>query len=304
MEQLVTWFDFQPALQSGDELVLSNQLPATLQAFWTRWGRQRGLSIKTVMLPSPLLNDAQVIGAFNAALSERSRIVVFSHVQHTDGAILPVRELCTIARNNRTLSIVDGTLALGAINMSMMELQCDVYASSFHHWMNGPEHTGVLFVRRDLLGQLPTLADPLIDMLDLNAAAWPALIGKLPQDFMRYAPQFQALSQSLSLQEGLGRNVIATRIRELSSYARLQLQSTNMQMMTPAPGQMWSNILTVRAATTRVAELVNYLRRTDQVIVGGMNIPNGSLLRMSFHIFSSFDDVDRLLRGLARAIRL
>jgi len=304
IELFATSFDFQPALQAGDELVLCNQLPPTLQAFWTRWGRQRGLSIKTVMLPSPLLNDAQVTGAFNAALSERSRIVVFSQVQHTDGAILPVRELCTTARNNKTLSIVDGTLALGAMNVSMMELDCDVYVSSFQHWMNGPQHTGVLYVRRDLLNQLPGMPHPLIDMLDLNAASWPTLIGKLPQDFIQYAPQFQALSQSLSLQEGLGRSVVTARIRELCSYARLQLQGTTMQIMTPVPGQMWSNILTVRAATTRAAELVNYLRRTDQVVVGGINIPNGSLLRMSFHIYNSLDDVDRLLRGITRAMRL
>ncbi|HEX2584693.1 MAG TPA: aminotransferase class V-fold PLP-dependent enzyme [Steroidobacteraceae bacterium] len=304
IEQFATSFDFQPALQAGDELVLCNQLPATSQSFWARWGRQRGLSIKTVMLPSPLLNDGQVTGAFNAALSERCRIVVFSHVQHSDGAILPVRELCTTARNNKTISIVDGTLALGAMNVSMMELDCDVYASSFHHWMNGPQHTGVLYVRRTLLNQVTSLSHPLIDMLDLNIASWPALIAKLPKDFIDYAPQFQALMQSLSLQEGLGRNVVAARIRELCSYARLQLQSTNMQIMTPVPGQMWSNILTVRAANPRVAELVNYLRRTDQVVVGGINIPNGSLLRMSFHIYNSLDDVDRLLRGVSRAMRL
>jgi len=304
LQLFATNFDFQPVLQPGDEIVLCNQLSASLQAFWTRWARQRGLSIKTVMLPSPLLNDAQVIGAFNAALSQRSRLVVFSHVQHTDGAILPVAELCRVARENKTISAVEGALALGATNVSMLDFDCDVYASSFTHWMNGPQHTGVLFVRRELLAQLQSLSHPLVEMLDLNTAMWPALIGRLPQDFIDYAPQFQALMQALLLQEGLGKSVITARIRELCSYARLQLQSANMQIMTPVPGQMWSNILTIRAANPRVADLINYLRRTDQVTIGGMNIPNGSLLRMSFHVYNSLDDVDRLVRGLTRAMHL
>ena len=96
--------------------------------------------------------------------------------------------------------------------------------------------------------------------------------------------------------------MIAARIHELSSYARLQMQTANLPILTPAPGEMWSNILVVNAGKRNVAELVNYLRHTDQVMVGEMNLSTGAALRMSFHIYNSFDDVDRLLRGLIRAL--
>jgi len=303
LEQFASWYNFQPALQAGDELVICNQLPSAAMAFWTHWARQRGMIIKTVMLPSPLLNAQQAIESFSAALSERSRLMVFSHVQHTDGAILPVRELCRLAREHKTISVVDGSLALGAIPASIIDIDCDVYAGSFCHWLNGPQHTGVLYVRRELHPQLPYLSDALIETLNLNTAVWPALIGKLPQDFLHYAPQFQAVPAALAMQEALGRSAITARIHELSSYARLQLQSANLQITTPIPGELWNNVLTINIRGRNAAELVNYLRRTDQVVVGGMNLATGSVLRLSFHIYNSFDDIDRLLRGLARAVK-
>jgi selenocysteine lyase/cysteine desulfurase len=303
LEQFAHGFTFQPTLQSGDELVLCNQLPATMITFWTQWARQRGLTIKMVMLPTPLLNETPVVESFSAALGQRSRLMVFSHVQHTDGAILPVRELSRMARERKVMSVVDGTLSLGAMTVSITDMECDVYASSLCRWLNGPQHAGVLFVRRELHAQLPYLSDAMIEMLDLNTASWPSLIAKLPQDFLHFASQFQALPAALSLQENLGKSLIAARIHELSSYARLQLQTANLQVLTPVPGQMWSNILAVSAGRRNVAELINYLRRTDQVIVGGMNLPTGAALRMSFHIYNSFDDIDRLLRGLIRTMK-
>ncbi len=302
LEQFASWFNFQPALQVGDELVISNQLPAAMLRFWTQWAHQRGVIIKIVILPSPLLNREQAIASFTAAMTDRSRVVVFSHVQHTDGSILPVHDICRIARERKAISVVDGALALGAIPVSIIDMECDIYASSFCHWLNGPQHTGVLYVRRELHSQLPYLSDALIETLNLNTAMWPVLIAKWAQDFLQYAPQYQALSPALSLQQTVGSTVIAARIHELSSYARLQLQSANLQVLTAMPGEMWSNILVVSAGRRNVAELIAYLRHTDQVMVSGMNLSTGAALRISFHIYNSFDDIDRLMRGLIRAI--
>lgn len=302
MELFANSFNFQMPLQAGDELVLGNQLSAAATAFWTRWGQQRGMAIKTLVLPSPLTSDEQVIDAFTAGLNDRSRVVIISHVQHGDGARLPVHEICNLARDRKVLSIVDGTLSLGAMAVSVADMNCDVFTGSFCHWLNGPRHTGVLYVRQQLHSQLPYFSDSLDDMLDLNSAAWPTLLARMPQQFLRHAPQFQALPLALSLQENLGMSVVAARIRELSSYARLQMQSAGMQLLTPVPGQMWSNILAIRT-THDVAEIISYLRHTDRVEIGGFKMTSGNVLRISFHIYNSLDDVDRLIRGLKRTLR-
>lgn len=301
MELFANWFNFSAPLQAGDELVICEQLSSAATEFWTRRGQQRGMAVKTLILPSPLTSDAQAIDVLTAGLDQRSRILVVPQVQYGDGARLPVREICALARERKVLSIVDGSLSLGAISVSVADMGCDVFTGSFCHWLNGPRHTGVLYVRSELLSQMPYLSGSIAATLDLNLASWPALVARLPQHFLNYAPQFQALPLALSLQENLGANTVAARIRELSSYARLQMQSLGMPLLTPVPGQMWSNVLALKANRS-VAELISYLRHTDQVVAGGFRTHTGDVLRLSFHIYNSFDDIDRLLRGLKRVL--
>jgi len=39
------------------------------------------------------------------------------------------------------------------------------------------------------------------------------------------------------------------------------------------------------------------------VVAGGMNFSTGAILRLSFHIYNSLEDIDRMMRGLIRALK-
>lgn len=304
LEQVANMLDLQPALSSGDELVMCNQLPLGVQSSWTVWAKQRGLTVKTVMLPSPLQSVAIAVEAFTAALNERSRILLFSHVQHSDGTVLPAHELCRLARERGLFSVVEGDLALGALSISLHELDCDVYSTSFSHWLNAPPHTGVLYVKRESQPRLSFPATNVSELWDVEPSQWPTLIGKLPQDFVQYAPQFQAVPAALALQEGLGRARIEARLRELTLYTRLQLQSSSdIQFLTPTLPGLWASILSLRSARRSGLELARWLRRNDQVMVRGFDQAAGGALRISLHIYNSHDEIDRLVKGLLRGVR-
>lgn len=304
LEQVATLLELQPALSSGDELVMCNQLPLTVQSTWAAWARQRGLGVKTVMLPSPLDNSGTAIEAFKAALGERSRILLFSHVQHTDGAVLPVRELCQLAGEHGMISIVEGALALGAMTLSMHDFNCDIYSASFSHWLNAPPHAGVLYVRRESQGLLSYPMTHVSELWDVEPQQWPALLGKLPQDFVQYAPQFQAVPAALALHEGLGRARIEARLRELTLYMRLKLQSSaDIQFLTPTQPGLWSSVLSLRSSRHSGLELSRWLRRNDQAVARGYGQSANSALRVSLHIYNSFDEIDRLVQGLLRGVR-
>lgn len=304
LEQIATLLELQPALAPGDELVVCNQLPQATQSAWSRWARQRGIGVKTVMLPSPLDNSGMAIEAFKAAITERTRVMIFSHVQHSDGAVLPVRELCQLARERGALSIVEGALALGALTVSLRDVDCDVYSTSFNHWLNAPPYTGVLYVRREAQASLAFPDNNVSELWDIEPQQWPALLGKLPHDFVRYAPQFQAVPAALALQEGLGRARIEARLRELTLYLRLKLQNTSdLQFLTPTQPGAWASMLSLRCARRSGLELSRWLRRNDYVAARGYTQDGSDALRISLHIFNSYDELDRLAQGLLRGAR-
>lgn len=293
-------------LQSGDEVLLNGQLAEPIRRFWSQQARQRGLILKTVTLPLPLHTNAEVLAAFNNAASERSRMLVSSHVQPLDGAVLPIRELCQWARSRNIVSMIDGTLSLGALQLSMRDLGCDVYSASLCHWLNGAQQTGVLYVRNEFQSNLMDDVASTDAALVGNRVGWPKLLQRWPTDFIEQAPQFQSLPTALAWQESIGRARIEARLRELQTYVRLNVQNImDVEMLTPVQPGMWLNLLSLRPGKRSAVDLANWLRNNDRVIVSGFNSTQDGLnvLRVSLHIYNSHDEIERLTQGLQRALR-
>ncbi len=296
------------SLQTGDEVLITAQLPDELRRFWLQQARQRGLVLKIVTLPVPLNNSAEVVAAFEKAMTERSRVLVCSHIQHGDGAVLPVRELCQLAKAHHVITMIDGTLSFAALQFSVRELGCDVYGASLCHWLNGPQQTGALYVRSELQSVLPDEYANAADITLASArATWPRLQRRWTEDFIAQAPQFQTLPTALAWQEGIGRPRIEARLRELQIYTRLRLQGIEgLELLSPLQPGMWLQILSARSARRNAKELADWLRNNDQVIVSHANATQDGMnvLRISLHVYNSHDEIERLTQGLQRALRV
>ena len=84
--------------------------------------------------------------AISAALSERTRAVVLSHVSYSTGYVLPLKQIVARAHAAGALVIVDGAQAAGAIPLDMHDLGVDAYAAPGQKWLCGPEGTGAMYV--------------------------------------------------------------------------------------------------------------------------------------------------------------
>src|SRR5699024_7029016 len=79
-------------LASGDEVLTTSQEHPAALAPWLFQARRRGIVVKQVDLPHNANSAAQWIQAITAGLTDRTRVLAFSHVQYSDGAVLPVKE--------------------------------------------------------------------------------------------------------------------------------------------------------------------------------------------------------------------
>jgi L-cysteine/cystine lyase len=84
------------------------------------------------------------------ALGPRTRLVALSHVDWTTGYVLPLAEICSLARERGALTLVDGAQSVGAIEVDAGALGVDLYAFTGHKWVLGPEGMGALYVRPGL----------------------------------------------------------------------------------------------------------------------------------------------------------
>src|SRR5947207_3054800 len=75
---------------------------------WERAAQRQGLNLRTFSLPVTTEDPEAIVAAFEAAFTERTRLLFFSHVLSPTGLILPAREICSSARRRGILTVIDG----------------------------------------------------------------------------------------------------------------------------------------------------------------------------------------------------
>jgi selenocysteine lyase/cysteine desulfurase len=305
-------------LVSGDEVIVTSHAHNSAIYPWLLQAQRRGIVVRQVALPSPLTGPEEPLGLIAAAVTDKTRLIAFSHLQYTDGAVLPVAAICAFARQRSILTMVDGAQACGSVDIAIDSLGCDFYAASLHKWLNGPHGLGLLYIRRELIDVLtPSSVDSNVGWNLINRygqasiddeaqrATWPNALRKFGCNVRFLGPKLRALESTLDFRDQLGSDRIEARIRELAIYARLRLQQLNdIEILTPAPPGMWGGVLSFRQRHVAASELCLRLKRSNRIYSTAIvhppavNAPEFSALRICLHIYNSHDDVERLVRAL------
>jgi isopenicillin-N epimerase len=301
-------------LNAGDEVLTTNrEHPAALSP-WLLLARRRGIVVKQIELPAPMNGAEQALGLFAGAVTERTKVLAFSHVQYADGTVLPVTELCQFARQRNLISVVDGAQALGMLDFRLRDLGCDFYGTSFHKWLGGSNGTGMLYVRREMLDRVwPTQprgidASPPVftPTQSIGHTGVPAALHKLGNIVpLAWAP-LRGAEVALEFQQQVLRSRIESRIRELAIYARLRLQQLpGVDLLTPNGPGLWGGILAFHVPGRMAADITVGLVKGHRVFAREMQWPGKKegAVRISLHAFNTHDEVDRMFQGLQQVLK-
>ena len=142
----------------GDEIIYTNHdhssgaQPVNLAA--ARFGAKAVVvDLSATDFHPPKSADA-LVDAFAQAITPRTRLISFCHINYTDGCCMPVRAICDMARAKGVLTLVDGAHPPGMLDLNISELGCDMYAGACHKWMLAGMLTGFFYVRSDVLDQV------------------------------------------------------------------------------------------------------------------------------------------------------
>jgi len=127
----------------GDEVVsTSTEHPGCLMPLHVA-GRRFGVKLDLV---EPPVTPEKI----EAVLTPRTRLIALSHVDWTDGTVLPLAGICALARERGVLTLVDGAQSVGNIPVDVPATGADMYAFTGHKWVLGPEGMGAFYVRPGL----------------------------------------------------------------------------------------------------------------------------------------------------------
>jgi isopenicillin-N epimerase len=144
-----------PKLGSGEVLSTGWEYGGTV-GLAKHWAKQVGLQFR--LHPLELRHDwteSALRDAVLASLRPDTKVLLVSHVSTGNGAILPVKEIASAARERGVITVIDGAHAIGAIPVHLDSLEgADFYGGNFHKWFLGPEGTGFGWVHPRWNGKL------------------------------------------------------------------------------------------------------------------------------------------------------
>ncbi len=206
-------------LNSGDEVITTNHEHIGGLCCWQLIAQRRGVVLRQVELPQPPLDSAQVLDRLLSAITPRTRVISVSHVNFTNGLIMPVPQIIAHCRPRGIIVVVDGAHPPGLMKVDLKTLDPDFYASSPHKWLFAAQGTGLLYLRSEWRTKLwPTIASGDWDNLSLGAQRYNHL-GSFDESRMA------GLLAAVRFQQSIGPERIYARIRELRGKLIALLQA-------------------------------------------------------------------------------
>lgn len=294
-----------PRVGEGDEIVLTVMEHHSNIVPWHFLRERQGAALRWVDVRDDGSFD---LDAFEAALSERTRMVAVTHMSNVLGTVTPLKQVIEIAHARGIPVLVDGSQGAVHQPVDVQDLDVDFYVMTGHK-LYGPTGIGALYGKFDLLNEMrPHLGGgEMIDIVSMDEVTYNAP----PHRFEAGTPpivQAIGLGAAIDYVDGLGRAEIATHEAEVAAYAREKLSQINsLRMIGDAPGK--GGIFSFELAGAHAHDVSTILDRYGIAVRAGTHCAMPlikrfgvtSTCRASFGLYNGKDDVDALVEGIEKA---
>lgn len=282
-------------LKAGDEIILTDQEHPGGRCPWLLKEKRYGVRLTFVELPKPPKNKEEILNRINDAITPRTRVIAVSHITTVTGLVLPVKEICRLARDKGLLSAIDGAHVLGMMRLDVKDLGCDFYGSSPHKWLLAPKGTGVLYVREEQIDRLwNTVATEHWDDRELRAA-------RLGYFGTANLSVLVGLKAAIEFANTLGIERIERRIHALNTYLRSRLAAMpGLEMWSASDPTLVAGIACVNVPGVPWKEIEGALWQRHRIRIRG---GDPSRLRISTHYYTSYAELDRFVEKLEEVLK-
>lgn len=285
---------------------------------WERCGQRQGLTIKTFQLPTMTTNSGEIVAAAAQAMTDKTRLLFFSHVLSPTGLVLPAKELCAEARKRGIISVVDGAHAPAMIPLNLKDIGADFYTANLHKWLLAPSGAGFLAIgsgNEDRLQPLHVSWGYYPDKYPLGEIA--KSIGPDDRDNYGSTPRVRflefegtrdicpwlAVPAAIDFQAKLGWENVRTRIAELATYTRQVIGKIDLKLATPAVPGMHGAMTAFELPPGLDAQRLRKELWDRRIEIPVIERPERLLTRVSHHFYTTEAEIDILAEALPVAIR-
>jgi len=298
----------EPRIKEGDEIVVSILEHHSNIVPWHFLRERHGAVLKFV----DCLDDGSFdLDAFEQTLSPRTKMVAITHMSNVTGTIVPIADVIARAHARKIPVLVDGSQGAVHLKVDVQALDVDFYAFTGHK-LYGPTGIGVLYGKYEHLSAMRPYqgGGEMIDVVTLDKVTY----NDPPHRFEAGTPpivQSVGLGAAIDYVNGLGRDAIAAHEHEVAAYARDRLGRINsLRLIGDAPGK--GGIFSFELKGAHAHDVATILDRYGIAVRAGTHCAMPllrrfgvtSTCRASLALYSGKDDIDALVEGIEKAVKL
>ncbi len=295
-------------LEQGDVVIISEMEHHANIVPWQMICEEKGATLKVIPI-----NDAGELrlDEYVAMLDDRVKIVSVTQVSNVLGTINDVKFIVDEAHKVGAKVLIDG--AQGAVHqpLDVMALDADFYVFSAHK-LYGPTGVGILYGKRELLEAMPPYqtGGDMIDVVTFEKTTF----APLPNKFEAGTPNIAgviAFGEAMKWVESVGFETIVAHEDALLAYAMEQLaEIPEVRVIGTAKEKAGVISFVVKGIHPHdIGTLLDHEgvavrvgHHCAQPLMKRMKVP--ATARMSFGVYSTSEEVDRLVAGLKKIISL
>jgi len=286
----------------GDEILLTIMEHHSNIVPWHFLRERKGAKLVWV----PVDDDGAFhIEEFEKRLTEKTKLIAVTHMSNALGTVVPIKEICRIARERGIPVLVDGSQGAVHMPVDVRDIDCDWYVMTGHK-LYGPSGIGVLYGKMERLKEMQPfmgggemIVDVTEDIVTYNEP---------PHRFEAGTPpivQAIGLGYALDYIEGLGRDAIAAHEADLTAYAHQQLSAINsLKIYGNAPGK--GAIFSFELKGIHAHDVSMVIDRRGVAVRAGTHCAQPllsrfgvtSTCRASFGLYNTREEIDALVEAL------
>jgi selenocysteine lyase/cysteine desulfurase len=278
-------------LKAGDEVIGTKQdYPNMIQA-WKQREMREGIVYKQLNFQFPIESDAEIVKAFENAITPKTKIIHITHIINWIGQILPARKIADMAKSHGIEVIVDGAHSFGLLDYQIPDLNCDYFGTSLHKFLSAPIGSGMLWIKKEKIGKI-----------------WPLLCNGDPKgtDIRKFEtlgtrsfPIEQGIGEAVNFQMAIGGKRKEDRIRYLKNYwAKKVAEVPKVKIHTSFKPEYACAICGVSIDGMTPGELDSALFNTYKIHTVGIVWENISCVRITPHVYTRIQDLDKLVKAI------
>src|SRR5215203_5310588 len=294
-------------LGPGDVVVITELEHHSNFVPWQFVANRTGAAFRHI--PIDDAGELQLDALDEIASSGRVKVVANNLVSNSLGTINPVEKLSAWAHEQGAIMVVDAAQAAPHRAIDVQALGCDFLAISAHK-LCGPTGVGALWGRRELLEEMEpfNLGGHMIRKVRFEETTW----GELPHKFEAgTSPIAEAvgLGAAIDYLEEIGFEAIAEHEHELTAYALERLSEIPGVTLFGPPPERRAGIVSFDLAGIHPHDVAQILDLDGVAIRAGhhccqplmQKLGVAATNRASFYVYSTAEEVDRLVAGVERA---